>query len=246
MDVFAEVRAIVRANPNSFQETLEFIESHILRSEDPPSPAAIQKAFLELWRDAWGNTLILIAWLLSDTEIKQGGPSVSPVLAGAILDHFEGDDSADPLTLQEWIMGYIFWPDRSEKRLKNAIDAYKPLAEPEGNTENTDPDALPYREIDFSRRRLIIGEKTWCLSGKEFDFFKDLRFNREHKETVLRNSKFDRGYTPKNCMDTLRRKINPFDVNSIIISNTDGYELHPDVKVNYRGQEGIRPTKQST
>lgn len=132
MDVFAEVKAIVRAAPNSFQETLKFIEGQILRGKEPPSPAAIQKAFLELWRYARGNTLILIAWLLSDTEIGQGGPAVNPVLADVILDHFEGDDSADPLTLQEWIMGYIFWPDRSEKRLKNAIDAYKPAGKTEG------------------------------------------------------------------------------------------------------------------
>jgi len=66
----------------------------------------------------------------------------------------------------------------------------------------------------------------------------------------VNNAKYDR-LTPrfvgsedfKNQVDSLRRKLSTKRLKQIIISDRDGYRLHPRVKVLGSGQIGIRKTK---
>ena len=104
-----------------------------------------------------------------------------------------------------------------------------------------------YREIDFARRKLTIGEREYGISNKIWAFLKDLR---QHKNCnmgpVLTRTAHQRDYTPKNARDMLRKNIKPHSVGILVCSVSGGYELHPDVKLQYGSQVGIRRTKHGT
>lgn len=130
MDIFEEAKKIVRANPQEFQPILDTITSRIMTGKNLLKPGEIQKAFLCLWPIAEAKEVILIGWLLWDTSIRGGFPEVNHTLAELLLDSFEGDESLNPASLQDWINGDIFHLEQSKKRLTDAINGYRPIPKP--------------------------------------------------------------------------------------------------------------------
>lgn len=122
-----KVKEIVRTNPSDFQETIENVSGRILSGKQRPKPAAIAQRFCDLWRHAQGKDVIAIGWLLADTAIGQGKPTVDRQLAEAIRQPIDPrDDQSDPSTLQDWIWGLIFYTDDGKTRLADAVRGYRP------------------------------------------------------------------------------------------------------------------------
>jgi len=105
------------------------------------------------------------------------------------------------------------------------------------------PEKQPLVEINFASHTLTVGESVYELSPKIYAFCKDLREAREQTGGVIpRQSIYERDYTPKNAYDMLKRLVGK-KIELVLCRTRNGYSLHPDVKIVYSGQIGIRKTK---
>lgn len=98
-----------------------------------------------------------------------------------------------------------------------------------------------YCSIDCATRSITIGSKKFTITSEnQWDFVRRLIQGLKDGELVPRLE----GETDyKNSVDGLRRKLSRKNLHHIIISNNDGYKLHPSVNIINTGQIGIRRTK---
>jgi len=126
-DIFKKTIALVRNNPTDFEEATQTIIQKILLGK-PPTIKRLSCRFRVLLPRYRGKEVIVIGWLLSDTAIGEGRPSVPIAFAKILTKRLNtGLNSANP---QEWIRSDIFHYEESKQRLEDAVRAYeteKPL-----------------------------------------------------------------------------------------------------------------------
>lgn len=124
--IFKKTEELVRNNPADFQKTTQSITKKILKNNHPLKKSEVLKRFRKIWPDSKGKKVIVIGWLLSDSAIGTGAPSVPTALAEILTERISNaDNNLNPANLQEWIRGTIFHQEESKQRLEDAVRAYE-------------------------------------------------------------------------------------------------------------------------
>jgi len=125
-DIFKKAKELVRQNPADFQEALLTIINNVFTDNHPlESKREIHDRFYNFWPDCRGKEVIVIGWLVSDTAIGSGEPSVPLALVKILTERLSyDDDHLNPANLQEWIRGMIFHQGESKQRLEDEVGAY--------------------------------------------------------------------------------------------------------------------------
>jgi len=124
--IFKKTEELVRNNPADFQKTTQSITKKILKNNHPLKKSEVLKRFHKIWPDSKGKKVIVIGWLLSDSAIGTGAPSVPTALAEILTERISNaDNNLNPANLQEWIRGTIFHQEESKQRLEDAVRAYE-------------------------------------------------------------------------------------------------------------------------
>ncbi len=105
-------------------------------------------------------------------------------------------------------------------------------------TEQAEPgggDGQLYAALDLSHRTLTVGNETFPLSEKVWEFLKELYWRKGKGEITPTH-----GY--KSAVDTLRRKVGGKDALRRVIQFQPGggYKLYPEVQVKGTGQVGLK------
>jgi len=103
---------------------------------------------------------------------------------------------------------------------------------------------VPYVEVDYETRTLIVGTKSIVLEGKLWDFVCKLLVSQSYGYPLGRQ---EGEVNWKNAYDMLRRKLGSSELLSRFVSSVrDGYRLTGHIKVKGRSSVGIRPSYQRT
>jgi hypothetical protein len=125
-DIFKKTIELVRKNPADFQKTIQSITKKILKNNHPLNIGKVAKRFYKIWPDSRGKKVIVIGWLLSDSAIGTGMPSVPTALAEILTKRLSNaDKKLNPANPQEWIQAHIFHQEESKQRLEDAVRAYE-------------------------------------------------------------------------------------------------------------------------